>query len=109
MRKLMLVLGFLGAVSPSYLYIGQAPAQASNMPFTICSGKGTNYLYVVPTNMIQAARANLRGCNVGGGIGWPSLPKAISVACDRMARITGESAANWPQTWQPDFGITITC
>jgi hypothetical protein len=79
----------------------------TNNPYTVCKGKGTNYLYIVPTR--QTGIPTLEHCNVGGGLGYPTLSAARRYACGRMAK--GENPQLWPQTWNSpvDFGIAIRC
>jgi hypothetical protein len=69
-----------------------------------CTGKGTNYQYIVPRS--QTGNRNLANCN--GGMFF-SLKDAMANACASIS--TFNDATRWPQTRSnpPEFGIRIVC
>ncbi len=72
---------------------------------TICSGKGTQYMYVVPLQ--QSRTATLARCD---GM-YPDVRDAIGTACASSSMIQ-DGGKNWPQTWPnrvSEFGISFSC
>jgi hypothetical protein len=76
-----------------------------------CSGKGNNYLYIVPANQMRRPGSPylisiLSNCTSA----FATLNEAKAFACSSVTM--DRKGSRWPQTWtkmNPEFGIAFSC